>query len=32
MRFDLVGTEIDSDYFNEANKRLKQHRSQLKMW
>lgn len=28
MKFDLVGTEIDSDYFTEANKRLDQHRRQ----
>jgi len=28
MHFDLVGTEIDSDYFTEANKRLDQHRRQ----
>jgi len=32
LGFDLVGCEIDSDYFNEANKRLNQHRSQLKMF
>jgi site-specific DNA-methyltransferase (adenine-specific) len=28
MHFDLVGTEIDTDYFTEANKRLDQHRRQ----
>ena len=30
--FDLVTCEIDTDYFNDGNKRLKQHQNQLKMF
>ena len=32
MGYDLVGLEIDSDYFTEANKRLENHRKQLRMF
>ena len=32
LGFDLVTCEIDKDYFNDGNKRLKQHQNQLKMF
>ena len=32
LNFDLVTCEIDTDYFNDGNKRLKQHQNQLKMF
>ena len=32
LGFDLVTCEIDTDYFNDGNKRLKQHQNQLKMF
>ena len=32
LGFDLVTCEIDTDYFNDGNKRLKQHQQQLKMF
>ena len=31
LGFDLVGCELDSDYFNAATKRLQQHQSQLRI-
>jgi len=31
LGFDLVGCELDTDYFNAAQKRLKQHQSQLRI-
>jgi site-specific DNA-methyltransferase (adenine-specific) len=31
LGFDLVTCELDKDYFNDGNKRLKQHQNQLKM-
>lgn len=31
LGFDLVGCELDSDYFNAAKKRLEQHQSQLRI-
>ena len=31
LGFDLVGCELDADYFNAAQKRLKQHQSQLRI-
>jgi site-specific DNA-methyltransferase (adenine-specific) len=31
LGFDLVGCELDTDYFNAAQKRLKQHESQLRI-
>ena len=31
LGFDLVGCELDTDYFNAANKRLQQHQSQLRI-
>lgn len=31
LGFDLVGCELDSDYFNAAKKRLQQHQSQLRI-
>mgnify|MGYP003628518043 FL=1 len=31
LGFDLVGCELDTDYFNAATKRLKQHESQLRI-
>jgi len=31
LGFDLVGCELDADYFNAAKKRLEQHQSQLKI-
>ena len=31
LGFDLVGCELDSDYFEAANKRLQQHQSQLRI-
>ena len=31
LGFDLVGCELDTDYFNSAQKRLKQHQSQLRI-
>jgi len=32
LGFDLVTCELDKDYFNDGNKRLKQHQNQLKMF
>ena len=32
LNFDLVTCELDTDYFNDGNKRLKQHQNQLKMF
>ena len=32
LGFDLVTCEIDTDYFNDGNKRLEQHQNQLKMF
>jgi site-specific DNA-methyltransferase (adenine-specific) len=32
LGFDLVTCELDTDYFNDGNKRLKQHQNQLKMF
>jgi site-specific DNA-methyltransferase (adenine-specific) len=32
LGFDLVTCELDTDYFNDGNKRLKQHQDQLKMF
>jgi site-specific DNA-methyltransferase (adenine-specific) len=32
LNFDLVTCEIDTDYFNDGNKRLEQHQNQLKMF
>ena len=32
LGFDLVTCELDTDYFNDGNKRLKQHQQQLKMF
>ena len=32
LGFDLVTCEIDTDYFNDGNKRLNQHQNQLKMF
>ena len=32
LGYDLVTCEIDTDYFNDGNKRLKQHQQQLKMF
>jgi len=32
LNFDLVTCELDIDYFNDGNKRLKQHQQQLKMF
>ena len=32
LGFDLVTCELDIDYFNDGNKRLKQHQNQLKMF
>jgi site-specific DNA-methyltransferase (adenine-specific) len=32
LGFDLVTCDIDTDYFNDGNKRLKQHQNQLKMF
>ena len=32
LGFDLVTCEIDTDYFKDGNKRLKQHQNQLKMF
>jgi site-specific DNA-methyltransferase (adenine-specific) len=32
LGFDLVTCEIDTDYFNDGNKRLKQHQQQLTMF
>jgi site-specific DNA-methyltransferase (adenine-specific) len=32
LNFDLVTCEIDTYYFNDGNKRLKQHQNQLKMF
>ena len=32
LGFDLVTCELDVDYFNDGNKRLKQHQQQLKMF
>ena len=31
LGFDLVGCELDTDYFNAAQKRLKQHQAQLRI-
>jgi site-specific DNA-methyltransferase (adenine-specific) len=31
LGFDLVGCELDADYFNAAEKRLKQHQSQMRI-
>lgn len=31
LGFDLVGCELDTDYFNAAQKRLKRHQSQLRI-
>jgi len=31
LDFDLVGCELDTDYFNAAQKRLKQHQSQMRI-
>ena len=31
LGFDLVGCELDTDYFNAATKRLQQHQSQLRI-
>jgi len=31
LGFDLVGCELDTDYFNAAQKRLKQHQSQMRI-
>jgi len=31
LGFDLVGCELDADYFNAASKRLKQHQAQLRI-
>ena len=31
LGFDLVGCELDTDYFNAAKKRLQQHQSQLRI-
>ena len=32
LGFDLVTCELDTDYFNDGNKRLNQHQNQLKMF
>ena len=32
LGFDLVTCELDTDYFNDGNKRLKQHQNQLRMF
>ena len=32
LNFDLVTCELDTDYFNDGNKRLKQHQAQLTMF
>ena len=32
LNFDLVGLEIDKTYFNNANKRLEQHKKQLQLF
>jgi len=32
LGFDLVGCELDKEYYDNAVKRLEKHRSQLKMW
>ena len=32
LGFDLVTCELDTDYFNDGNKRLKQHQNQLTMF
>jgi len=32
LGFDLVTCELDTDYFNDGNKRLKQHQQQLTMF
>ena len=32
LKFDLVGIEIDSEYFVNANKRLEQHKKQLTLF
>ena len=31
LGFDLVGCELDADYFDAAKKRLEQHQSQLRI-
>jgi len=32
LKFDLVGLEIDKDYFDKANKRLEEHRKQQRLF